>query len=485
MFMLRGCIFMSLLGLLFWASPIHAQVQATFQGDLLVGGNDIKSSANRPAISINDPANSAVADVTCNGALKVDGNIIRDSTGLNTICMQSGAVGIGWGDPSTTYTPKELFQVGDDKGVYFHNGDTAKAMCWNASWSIPADSFQRVTADSSARLFMDYFHDRFSIHIADTGTAGDNVSFDNHGITVDNNGNVGIKTETPNSQAALDVNGVIRLSGASSPSIGGCIYLTSDGYLKAKDLHGSNSTFSPHEDPRVIDPNAKCSFSDPTVELPFSFAHENAYIGKGAVVDMAKMVNYVEKKMQAEMGSEAGKLVYGYDMPKEKCRTVDDRETDILVDELNSMPDIKVPLGTDGAIPAEALEDIDETTRVTQVITTVEKVADFKSQKVVSKNHTKSVEKEVKTGRKTKRFKKEWALVEGELHRRPTVEDLDLDAIAKKHPALPQWVLDRVKGGKQAKQSLSSLVEDIKKKMQARASKSPDKQTLASNTQIQ
>ena len=198
------------------------------------------------------------------------------------------------------------------------------------------------------------------------------------------------------------------------------------------------------------------------------------------------MVAYIEKKMQAELGAEAGKLVFVYDLPKERCKDISEYEVDQVLEELNRTPPVRVEIGAAGTVPAEALEEIDEEIEVPKVVTVKEKKLDYKSRRFVQIERKKTIGEKVKTGKKTTRLKAGWSVNEaGDLFRKPTVEDLDLDAIAKKHPALPQWVLDRVKGGKQAKQSLSSLVEDIKKKMQASASKSPDKQTLASNTQIQ
>lgn len=436
------------------------------------------------------PRMNFAGDLSCSGSLIVGSNAIRSQGGMAAISMYQQAVGLGFGedefDPEGEFVPRAILQIGDNKGMFFHDDYSShKSISWNSYFvPDPTDSYARITNDSSACIRMNYDTDRLLIGMAEPGTAGGLVDFEQHGITLDQYGKVGIGTNAPG--AMLEVNGVLRLSELTTaePTINGCLY-TKDGRIHAKDSAHNNTVISPHKDPREVVTNAQSSFSDPAVEIPFSFAHENDLIGKGAVVDMSKMVAYIEKKMQAELGAEAGRLVFVYDLPKEQCKTVDEAEIDQVMEELQKAPLVKVAIGADGSLPPEALEEVDEVIETPRTVTVMVNKIDFKTKHIIKVQRKRTVLDRVKTGKKTNQLKNGWKLSEEDgLFRQATLDDLDLDKIASKHPALPQWVLDRVKGGKQTKQSLSSLVEDIKKKMQASAAKSPDKQTLASNSNI-
>lgn len=61
------------------------------------------------------------------------------------------------------------------------------------------------------------------------------------------------------------------------------------------DENANETQLSSHADPRDFAPDLQgSSFGDPEVALPFSFHHTNAYIGKGAVVDLAAVVRDLE-----------------------------------------------------------------------------------------------------------------------------------------------------------------------------------------------
>ena len=68
--------------------------------------------------------------------------------------------------------------------------------------------------------------------------------------------------------------------------------------LYARDSDGNATQLSSHASPHRVEPLAETSFDDPQTELPWSIHHGNSFIGKGTIVDMAKLVNWAEKKMQ-------------------------------------------------------------------------------------------------------------------------------------------------------------------------------------------
>lgn len=443
--------------------------------------------------SATDPEMKFGGDVSCGGVLKVGGHIIRDSEGWNAICMSNRAIGIGWDDPRTIaeggpgpFIPRELFQIGVGNGITFHNG-ISKIIGFNmyVDTSTSPSVKRHLAAGSSGQVMLDNTLNRLLLYTASSG-AQDATATMVPGISINTEtGNVGIKTQDPASYAALDVNGSIHFQPRTNQPTDPYVLYAYSGNLWANNSSGTSHQISSHYDPREVEPQAQTSFSDPTVVLPYSIHHENNFIGKGAVIDMTKMVAYIERKMQSELGAEAGRLVFVYDLPKEQCKTVDEAEIDRVMEDLQKTPPIKVAIGTDGSIPPEALEEVDEMIETPRTITDSDEKIDFKSRRVIKVDRLKTIVDKVKTGKKTTRLKIGWTFSkEKGLCRPATLDDLDLDKIASKHPALPQWVLDRVKGGKQTKQSLSSLVEDIKKKMQASAAKSPDKQTLASNSNI-
>jgi hypothetical protein len=194
-------------------------------------------------------------------------------------------------------------------------------------------------------------------------------------------------------------------------------------------------------------------------------SHQNPLIGKGEVIDMAKMVRYVEGKMKTEVGDKAGQLIYSYDLPTSECLTVEQFEAQKVLAELQAMPAIKVALGADGKIPDQALTDVDETSGVTTMARVPERTVDFKVGRVITVQRLKPVLKQVPTGRRIRAFKANWWFSDGELYRKPTVNDLDINALLARDPKLPAWVQERLRSTQQTTQSVSSLVEELKKRL--------------------
>lgn len=318
---------------------------------------------------------------------------------------------------------------------------------------------------------------------APAGSAGNSIS-PFMGVVVAPSGALGVgfdyRVGTPTQQipqsshfsssgkTMLDVKGAIAFRNVDNTDTnpGGYIW-SNNGSMYASDSSGDITNFSPHEDPRAKFPQAKTSFGDPEIALPFSMHHENVYIGKGAYVDMAKMIGYIEKKMQAELGTSEGQLVFVYDLPAERKKTAEDREVNAVLFTLEQMGPIKINLDSDGTIPKEAMEVVDEMAPVSHVVDVSERNLDLEAGRIVKTTKKKNVTEMVKTGRKTKRLKAGWLFKDGELYRLPTIQDVDLAAIARNHPKLPGWVLDRMKGGKNSGQSVSALIEELKKRLAA------------------
>ena len=160
----------------------------------------------------------------------------------------------------------------------------------NSSWqtAVFGRKYSGVSYDNTALTFGAY--------------DGDETEQQNfyHYMTIRNNGEVGIGTETP--VEMLDVQGVLAMKtqGTTDPD-------SSIGYAKlyakglfnvemyAMDKDENVTQLTSHKDPRDFAPDLQgTSFGDPEVALPFSFHHTNAYIGKGAVVDLAAVVRDLE-----------------------------------------------------------------------------------------------------------------------------------------------------------------------------------------------
>ncbi|MCB2157046.1 hypothetical protein KQI84_19385 [bacterium] len=186
------------------------------------------------------------------------------------------------------------------------------------------------------------------------------------------------------------------------------------------------------------------SFDDPTVDLPWSFHHANRLTGDAAVVDMAKLVQWVEQKMQEENSS--AQLVYEYQLPEEKMISKEDWEVQAFLEaaerELAKAPWILVSLESGNVIPAEAYESIPEyeTTEIEETYTDF--IIDDATMTIVPVTKTRIVNQEVPTGAMVNRLKSNYVLRDGQLYRRRTIDDLDLTTIAI--PELPAWIDSRI-----------------------------------------
>lgn len=296
-------------------------------------------------------------------------------------------------------------------------------------------------------------------------------------------GYVGVGTSSPAQK--LDVNGMIQLRGqnlTSTPSTStnnGLIYANYNGTFdppgngSGAGIYAAFGTthnrLTSHADPRSIDPAARTSFADPSVELPFSFCHWDTVIGKCQIVDMSKMVAWAEKKMKSELGDEAGRLTYTKNLPADKRLAIDqyqklqsEQQANLVLAKLENMPLIKVALGPGGDVPREAVEEVDEMRSVERRVMIKEKRMDFEKMQVVEVEHESNITQNVATGRKIRRFKSGWELKDGELYRSAKLSDINLDDVVKDTPQLPQWIMDRIKVGQQVSMDVNTLTQQIR-----------------------
>lgn len=390
------------------------------------------------------------------------------------VVKNQGLVGIGSVDDLSTMTLRDALTIGCWESMVMHEGGV-KGIFFNSQLSADGTHLEYISNNPSRTkapaggIQMDYLNSMMLLWATQAKGSGQTVS-GCRGVVIDaDSGMVGLNHGLTRPIAPLDLNGeMIFRNCQDTPGQQGYAMIWADyeGKLHARDSTGDITTFSPHDDPRVVDPQAQTSFGDTAVNLPFSFKQENVYTGKGEVIDMAKLVKWAEAKMKTEMGAKAGQLIYGYDLPEAKVTSEDDREIAIVLSELQSMPAVKVAVGADSKIPPQALEEVDEMRMQTKVIEIPEKKVDFEAGRIVTVMRKTEATTQVRTGRKVKRFREGWSFNDGELYRRPTVDDLDLDALAKKHPRLPQWVRNRMSNRKLSSgQSLSGLVDEIKNRL--------------------
>ena len=169
------------------------------------------------------------------------------------------------------------------------------------------------------------------------------------------------------------------------------------------DTGGNQTQISSHLDPRLRHPQAVTSFAeDSGIDMPFSFHHRNPYLGQACIVDMAKLAAWVEQKMQAELGEEAGRIFYYYDLEPEETVTL---EQDLERRRNNAAAtrwvEVTMATGSEGetAIPPEAFEQVEETTTTLQVKTQTTHRLDLARGVVVDEVTTATQPVRVATGR--------------------------------------------------------------------------------------
>jgi hypothetical protein len=220
-------------------------------------------------------------------------------------------------------------------------------------------------------------------------------------------------------------------------------------YVYVRDTTGNDTILSSHQPPENKVPNAmNTSFADPSYDLPFSLSHQNRLIGKGQVIDMAKLVRFVEAQMIEEFGSEEGRIVHNYDLPESErislAKYRDQRRKFYLENMDAQMRWEKIPLGPDRKLPEEAFAMVDEVEPTQREVTVTEDVVDFETEKVVTMQRTKKIVESARTGRQVKTLKPNYKLIKGELYRAPEYDNVDAKLADEASFDPPQWVIDRI-----------------------------------------
>lgn len=411
----------------------------------------------------------------------------------------NGTVGIGNADEFSNWAPISSLQICNDRGTTLNGSVIGFNTYWKPEVGYTYVGYPKTAVRERAGacfLQADVWHGEgdLTIGVLPVGDEGTSPTYYNS-IKLNNKGTLFVgqswgTARVDNGQrspVALNVNGIVQFKNVesdlgTSPLTSGAALYCKNNVLWALENGGYGARITSHKDPRDIDPQAKTSFDDPMVSLPYSFQHENIYTGQGQVVDMAKLVHYVEKKMKAEMGERDGKLVYNYKLPDEQIATVEKREIESVLDELSQMPNIEVRVGKNGKIPDEAFEVVNEVIAKPKTVEIEEKQVDFESGCVVSVKRKEQKIEYVPTGRKTRRFKAGWSFKDGRLYRQPTVNDVDVIKVLRKHPQLPRWVQEHMHNGGNKKVSL--MVDDIKEKVQAMAVAGSPQVSASSNVTV-
>jgi len=328
----------------------------------------------------------------------------------------------------------------------FNNASTGTQTVrfWNAGGanqrlemqSNSGDAYVQITAGNAWSLGTDN-SDSDKFEICDNVGVGSNVC-----LVIQTDGKVGIGTTAPEELLTIGTNEALALEGDTewSPTLPNkyAAFFVQQGEMYVADQYENDTQLSSHADPREIDPGAVTAFSDPAVELPFSFRHSNGFIGKGAVVDMAAVVSDLE-------GITAKKYTYVYDLPpdvttsygqwqKEQQRHLEKRSLERI---LSESPEIETTL-------ADALEQVE----IEKPVQTVERVTkyriDYENAQVVQEETDVVVTQMVGTGEHKTQLKPGYRFDEdtGKVYRPRTAEDVHLDPIAP--PELPQWIVDRL-----------------------------------------
>jgi hypothetical protein len=288
-------------------------------------------------------------------------------------------------------------------------------------------------------------------------------------------GNVGINLPLAYSvpRQALEVNGVLRLNQVSTaptdPGSGACLYAYSDGThtrLYVIDGEDNHTLLSSHTSPRKVNPNARTSFDDLNIELPWSFHHKNTLIGKGAIVDIAKAMKWIEEKMQDELGQDEGQLFNYYDLPQEEISSVDqffENQVDSLIQQrIAELGPVEVKLRGNGSIPDECFEMVEKTT-LKEVEKEIEvKEIDFQSKKVVSVKKNVTTTEQIGTGEFESQLKEGYTFEDGKVYRQPTIDDIDISP--EDIPALSDWIANRANTNSNNQSVDEATIEQIKSK---------------------
>lgn len=252
-----------------------------------------------------------------------------------------------------------------------------------------------------------------------------------------------------NPSERLDVDGRLKLWDTTHPSdlpTSGIVFYSYMGTPQLATPGGVLRSLSNDLDPRLVAPKANSSFANPKVDIPFSLSQSNAYLGKGAILDLSKAMAWVETQMQNEMGVEEGRVVYSFDLPKEYKRSTQEHAAiamaDAIESELQRNPWKRVEFVNGNRLPAEAVQKVEVTKWVEVTEKVTEYQVDWSTNAVVPVVVEKVTPKEVGTGQFEMQLKPNYKLENGQLYRQRTIDDIDFSTLDV--PELPSWIRTRM-----------------------------------------
>ncbi len=210
--------------------------------------------------------------------------------------------------------------------------------------------------------------------------------------------------------------------------------------LWVHDEDASDTRLNSHADPAQFSDNPYTSFVDSEVVLPWSFHHKNHFVGKEAIVDMAKAMKWVEEKMKAELGEEEGQITFVRDLPEENIRDYDNEIANRFEKRLAQLPWVEVPISGDH-LPEESLRQVEVQSFPIEIISVPE--VEWKTGAVYYKQVEKYGTTPIPTGEYRYELKENYKFENGKLYRRPNLNEIDFEALYQKAKA-PDWISDRV-----------------------------------------
>lgn len=397
--------------------------------------------------------------------MRTDGNITA-----------TGSIGIGTSDPKkkvhVLWSGTPSLGNSNSIAIFQHSDSSATG---GAAINVIANSgatsyvyFGNENNPSMGRIGFDHQNNNTGMYFSTASTGTKMVGVDRIGNLILYGRNI---SDSTNGEASTN-NGALYVTTNSNydPTNG-----TGQGAGMYASYLSTHSLLTSHADPRGVDPGAATSFADPTIDLPFSFCHKDLLIGKGQIVDMSKMVSFVERQMKMEMGEKQGRLIYNFDLPESERMSMDKFEelqnkyqVRKALDKLDQMPWIKVELGSDGKIPDEAFEEIPEYQEVESKKEVKKKEIDFSTKRLVEVTKVENVKMKVATGRNLSRLKSSWELREDGLYRKPNLKDVSVESLIEDSPHLPRWILDRIKAGQQTSMDVRTLTDQIRQMLAAK-----------------
>ncbi|MCG3198916.1 MAG: hypothetical protein GHCLOJNM_03423 [bacterium] len=406
--------------------------------------------------------------------MEVTGNLKVTSTSGNGNATASGKIGIGVTTPgskleikgdtgtslvtsiqnegSSTSTQIDVGNANSAPGTYRNiiRGKESRGTLSSPSAVSSGDYILSILGGLYANSA---FRDAVGINFLVDGTPGTNdyptrITFETTAdggsgrverMRIRNNGYVGIGDFEPVEKLTVG-SGYIAIATYGVPDSDGdyAKFYVDQGQMYVMDDGAMSTQLTSHRDPRTVAPDAATSFDDPSVTLPFSFHHSNAFIGKGAVVDLAALVKDVEAvtgKAYTYIYDLSPEEVLDFEQWREEQRVK--REQRAREEALAAQPEVEVSLG-------ESYEEVPEMEVVEAVEQASEYRINFDTLQVETVTVDRKVFRENPTGRTKRQLKPDIRFdpETGKLWRRRALEEVQVADLPA--PTLPEWVAARV-----------------------------------------